>query len=142
MEVLFLFVPAIIFGFLLYLRSHWLKEKIMANYNPNEEVLNPNGHMRIFTMNSLGLDKFGKYRRNGGTYVTYQCITAIGMPLLPIGAYRIEELEGTKYKVYGSVKSNALEILHFYIGYYGWVIIILSSVFSVIGTYSYLTGNW
>lgn len=102
-----------------------LKPMLDKQYNPREEVLNPNSSMKIMTFNSIGLDKFGKFRKNGNTFVTYQCFTFFFLPIFPFGAYRIEELEGEQYRVYGSVKTSMLEVMSVYLSYYTWFFIII-----------------
>lgn len=97
-------------------------------YDPKNEVINPNGHMKVWTINTLGFDKFGHFRDNGDTFVTYQFITAFLLPLIPIGAYRIKEYNDCQYTVLGSVKPFSIEILSIYILWFGWLLLLLSLV--------------
>jgi len=108
-----------------------LKPMLNKQYNPKEEVLNPNSSMRLITFNTFGLDKFGEFRKNGNTFVTYQCFTFFFLPIFPFGCYRIEVFDDDQYKVYGSVKISLLEILSIYLNYYTWFFIIILAILGV-----------
>lgn len=120
------FVFPLFFAGLLIFRYTKMKSAIKSLYDPKQEVINTNGHMKIWTMNTIGFDKFGHFRDNGDTYVTYQFITAFFLPLFPIGAYRIKESDDNRYVVLGSVKPFSLEILSLYVTWYCWILLVVS----------------
>ena len=120
------FIFPVFFAILLCYYYTKMKLDIKRLYDPKHEVINTNGHMKIWTLNTLVFDKFGHFRDNGDTYVTYQYITAFFLPLIPIGAYRIKEYNDGKYSVLGSVKPFSLEILSTYILWFGWPLLLLS----------------
>lgn len=122
------FVFPVFFAILLVYRLTRMKSDIKRMYDPKNEVINPNGHMKVWTINTLGFDKFGHFRDNGDTFVTYQFITAFLLPLIPIGAYRIKEYNDCQYTVLGSVKPFSIEILSIYILWFGWLLLLLSLV--------------
>lgn len=126
------FVFPVFFAILLVYRLTRMKSDIKRKYDPKNEVINPNGHMKVWTINTLGFDKFGHFRDNGDTFVTYQFITAFLLPLIPIGAYRIKEYNDCQYTVLGSVKPFSIEILSIYILWFGWLLLLLSLVFAFI----------
>lgn len=140
-DVLFPLLFAAIFAAILYYRYGPMKRDIEANYRPEDEVLNPNRSMRITTFNTFGVDKFGHFRENGNTYVTYQFFTVFFCPIFPIGAYRIEDAEGSKYRVYGSVKSSFKEIFYIYIGYICWILLIILGFIILIGIFGEKDSN-
>lgn len=120
------FIFPIIFLVILVYRYTRMPKEIANLYEPSREILNPNGHMKIHTVNGCGVKSFGHFRQNGETYVTYQFLSILYFPIIPIGAYRIRDLSNDRYSVYGSVQSFSLEILSIYISWYGAVLLLAS----------------
>lgn len=125
---MFSFIFPIVFLAILIYRFFRMPKDIANLYEPRREVLNPDGHMKIHTVNGVGVRAFGHFRQNGETFVTYQFLSILYFPVIPIGAYRIKNLDSDHYTVYGSVQSFSLEILSIYISWYGVLLLILSTI--------------
>lgn len=121
----FIVISVILLVILVYRYTRMLQD-IASLYDPSREVLDRNGKMKISTVNGVGVKGFGHFRQNGDTYVTYQFISILYFPIIPIGAYRIKDFDDDRYAVYGSVQSFLLEILSIYISWYGILFLIVS----------------
>lgn len=80
------------------------------------------------------LGRFSRFREFEGTWVAYAFVWFI-LPLYPSGCYRVKLLSsgyGNEWAIYGSEKSNSLEVLSIYFSLYGLMLLFFSICFCLL----------
>lgn len=110
-------------------------------------LMQPNGRMPNSLGSSLGIGNhlFGgiRFREAEDTWVSYTFFLLFIFPLFPTGCYRVRLLNSeysgrslkNEWAIYGSEKSNALEIITVYLNMYGLLLWLCCMILSIILTF-------
>lgn len=63
---------------------------------------------QLMSFNGIGTRLLGHFRTRGTTYVSYQFLTIVFMPIIPLACYRVEEVDSTNLVVYSSTQYRFL----------------------------------
>lgn len=95
--------------------------------SPNKNLLPPDQHPNLITLNGCGVRFVGRFNENEDVYDTIRWITLLWIPVLPIDSYRVTKISSNEYLIHEKIQMDRSQVSKHYL-----ILVLVLSVFAML----------